>query len=223
MQPDADRDSPIVVTGAAGFLGSHVVTRLLAAGRRVRATVRDLDNAPKRAYLDELRARSPELLELFEADLMKPGSFDRCVDGAGAVIHTAASVRLTARDHRNIVEPSVEGTRNVVASMLAASVPRLVHTSSMAAVVRYKDARRGPFDEQDWNDESRPADDPYGFAKTRAERDLWELHAGRSEDSRFTLSVLCPSLILGPILAPHHRRASPAIGRTASTGRPWAA
>lgn len=72
-----ERDSTplVLVTGASGFLGAHIVKVLLDNGYRVRGTVRNLNNENKIQPLRELAKNVPENLELVEADLLNPDSW----------------------------------------------------------------------------------------------------------------------------------------------------
>jgi len=74
--------SRVCVTGAAGFIASHVIIDLLEDGHVVHATVRDLGDDTKRAHLDVLEERYPGKLQCFEADLLEPGSLDADNDEA---------------------------------------------------------------------------------------------------------------------------------------------
>ena len=127
-------ESPVLVTGAAGFIASRIVERLLARGYRVRGTVRSLektgDQAPVRA-LPGARAR----LELVEANLLKEGAFDRATLGCTHVIHSASPYALATKDpQKELVDPAVNGTRNVLAAAArAGTVKRVVLTSSIVA------------------------------------------------------------------------------------------
>ncbi len=129
----------VCVTGAAGFIAGHVIVDLLDDGHIVHATVRDLGDDAKRAHLDELKERYSGKLELFEANLLEPGSLDAALEGCDALIHTATAVILAAPDpQKQIIDVAVKGTQNVLDSVARApSVKRIVMTSSIAAVMSY--------------------------------------------------------------------------------------
>ena len=86
----------VCVTGAAGYIGSHVVRQLLERGYTVRATVRDPADAKKTDHLRAMAAGRGETLELLAADLLQEGSFDQAVAGCDLVCHVAASVKLAS-------------------------------------------------------------------------------------------------------------------------------
>jgi dihydroflavonol-4-reductase len=111
------------VTGAAGFVGANVVRDLLAHGWRVRALLRSPDPA---ALADLAVERIPG--DLFAPDL------SRAMDGCDAVFHVAALYSLWRRDRAAVMRTNVEGTRNILHAARAAGVPRVVHTSSVAAI-----------------------------------------------------------------------------------------
>ncbi|KAH8068857.1 dihydrokaempferol 4-reductase [Aureococcus anophagefferens] len=83
----------VAVTGASGFIGSHVVEACLQAGYVVRACVRDPSNEAKVAHLEALAAKHGGAVELARGDLLEAGSFD-AFDGAAAVVHVAAVVEI---------------------------------------------------------------------------------------------------------------------------------
>ena len=144
----------IAVTGASGFIGSHVVAQLLERGHKVRACVRDASNETKTAHLTKLAAASAGELELFSCDLLKEGSFNGAFAGADVVVHTAAVVLLAARDaQKTIIDPSIKGTRNILGAIESSggSVKRLVHTSSIAAVHTQGGDPSTVYDESHWN------------------------------------------------------------------------
>ena len=199
--------SRVCVTGAAGFIAAHVIVDLLNDGHTVHATVRNLDDDTKRAHLDALREQHPGKLELFEADLLEPGSLDAALDGCDALIHTAAAVILVAPDpQKQIIDVAVKGTQNVLDSVARApSVNRIVMTSSIAAVMNY-DQQGKTYTEDDWCTSDDIWLDPYGMGKTQSERLLWQFvdkHADRVE-----AVAINPSVVIGPPLANHHIRSS---------------
>ena len=160
-------DGTVVVTGASGYIGSHVVANLLSRGRRVRATVRDLGDPIRVDHLRNLPLTGGGGLEIVEMDLLDAASVNDAIAGCTDLIHTAAAVRISAKDpQRQIVDPSVIGTRNVVSAIDAAgTVERFVHTSSTAAIrpMNWEDGQTLTTDT--WADDATLDETPYGLAK----------------------------------------------------------
>jgi nucleoside-diphosphate-sugar epimerase len=203
--------SPVCVTGASGFVGSFIVRELLERGYEVRATVRDPNDASKTAHL-----RAMGDVRLFAADLMKPGSFDEAVAGCRGVVHAASTVQLSAKDpQREIVDVAVQGTRNVLESVVrAGTVTRVVQTSSVAAILDPARPEGYVFTEGDWNESADIAHSPYDVSKREAERAAVAFRDGLPEDQRFELTAVHPSFVLGPVLARAHLKSSPSAIRT---------
>ena len=88
---------PVCVTGASGFIASHIVADLLAAGYAVRGTVRDASATDKYGFLTELPGAS-ERLELVTANLNEPDSFGPAVAGCEYVLHTASPYVIDVKD-----------------------------------------------------------------------------------------------------------------------------
>ncbi|MEZ4251174.1 MAG: NAD-dependent epimerase/dehydratase family protein [Polyangiales bacterium] len=214
-----------VVTGASGFIASHVVRELLQAGHRVRGTVRSLKRSESYAHLRALPGA--ERLELVEADLLDPAGWSAVVEGAEVVLHTASPYVLDAKDpQKDLVEPAVKGTENVLqACATSPSVRRVVVTSSMAAVTDEPESDR-VLTEADWNEKSSLTRNPYYYSKTLAERAAWDFVKALSEQTEgratrgpvsspsgertdeavtkpgFDLVVINPFLVIGPSLSP---------------------
>src|ERR1700735_399397 len=114
-----------LVTGATGFVGSHVARQLVSAGQSVRALVRPRSHLEALAGLD---------LEYFEGDLRDAGSLERAMRGVRRVFHVAADYRLWTPRPEEIYENNVEGTRKLLAAAQDAGVERIVYTSTVATI-----------------------------------------------------------------------------------------
>jgi dihydroflavonol-4-reductase len=185
---------PVCVTGATGFIASRIVKDLLAAGRKVRGTARKLEGKDADA-LRKLPGAS-ERLELVQADLLAEGAFDRAVAGCDHVMHTASPYALDAKDpQKDLVEPAVQGTENVLRSAAKAGVKRVVLTSSMAAITDEPESDH-VLTEKDWNEKSSVDRNPYYYSKTLAEKAGWSFV--EKEKPSFDLVVINPFLVIGP-------------------------
>jgi len=197
----------VLVTGGSGFVGSHLVEHLLGRGYAVHATVRSLANAAKVAPLRRLEARFPGQLTLFEADLLEPGSFDPAMRDCRVVFHVASPFLMPERirdGRRDVLEPALVGTRNVIASVNAApAVRRLVLTSTVGAIfgdyVDVREMRDQTLSEEYFNTTSTLENNPYHYAKTVAERAAWD---AAKEQDRWSMVAVNPGLVLGPSFTP---------------------
>lgn len=155
----------VLVTGGAGFIGSHLVARLCADGH----TVRVLDNLTTGSR-DNL-ADSAAGIEFMEGDVCDGATVRCAVDGVAQVFHLAAHVSVpeSVAQPRHTMAVNVEGTAQVAYAAAAAGVERLFFASSCAV---YGEADLNPIPE------TRPAapQSPYGASKLMAECLLGQLH-----------------------------------------------
>jgi dihydroflavonol-4-reductase len=114
-----------LVTGASGFLGSHVARQVAARGERVRVLLRPAS---------QTRAIEGLAVERMTGDLRDPASLVRALEGVSRVYHVAADYRLWARDPQEIYESNVTGTRNLLEAARRARVERFIYTSTVATV-----------------------------------------------------------------------------------------
>ncbi|MGB1558092.1 MAG: SDR family oxidoreductase [Oceanococcaceae bacterium] len=196
-----DNSQPVLVTGANGYLASWIVKELLDAGCTVHATVRDPSNSKKVAHLQALAEQAPGTLKLFAADLLRDGSFEEAMQGCGVVLHTASPfvIRGIRDPQKELIDPAVQGTRNVLQSCNRVdSVQRVVLTSSVVSIYGDNaDAKGRELTESDWNNTSSAKHQPYPASKVAAERAAWEVCKAQS---RWDLVVINPGLVLGPSL-----------------------
>lgn len=199
-----DPSLPVLVTGATGYVAGWLVRRLLQDGITVHAAVRDPDNTDKVAHLTDMAADLPGTIRFFRADLLEEGSYDAAMAGCGTVFHTASPFTTRISDpQRDLVDPALKGTRNVLAAATAtASVRRVVLTSSCVAI--YGDnadvgaAPGGVLTEAIWNTTSSVDHQAYSYSKTVAERAAWEMAEAQDQ---WDLVVINPSLVVGPGLS----------------------
>ena len=116
MNVEVDTSSPVLVTGATGFVAGHIIKRLLEAGVTVHAAVRDPSREDKLKYLNEIAASSPGEIKYFQSDLVarRALTVNRC-KGCSIVFHTASPFTIDVKDpQQELVDPAVLGTRNVL-------------------------------------------------------------------------------------------------------------
>ncbi|KAJ6388100.1 hypothetical protein OIU77_026633 [Salix suchowensis] len=175
----------ICVTGAGGFIASWMVKLLL-------------DKAdPKNSHLRELEG-AQERLTLCKADLLDYESLKEAIQGCDGVFHTASPV---TDDPEQMVEPAVNGTKNVIIAASETKVRRVVFTSSIGAV--YMDPNNSPdtvIDESCWSDLEfcKNTKNWYCYGKAVAEQAAWDM----AEEKGVDLVVVNPVLVLGPLLQP---------------------
>ena len=166
------------VTGATGFLGSHVARALAHQGAELRLLVRHTSNLKN---LEGLKA------ETAIGDLRDPASVEKAMSGCDAVFHVAADYRVWVRDPGEMYRSNVEGTRAILEAARKNGVQRVVHTSSVATI--------------GFTDDGSPADEdspvslagmigPYKRSKFMSEQIAME--AGRSGMDVVTVNPTTP-------------------------------
>lgn len=190
------RNMPLVcVTGGTGFIGSHITRILLDRGYAVRLLVREASIRTKDALLIDFA----NMAKQFEVQIYNLLDLDSCVRGvlgANYVIHAASQYKLDVEDSaHDLVKVAETGTSNILEAVLhVEGVSKLVVTSSIAAVTDQPKVR--VYDESDWNKKSSLKRNPYYFAKTRAERLLWDELKRRH--TKLQVTAINPSMTIGP-------------------------
>jgi len=206
-KPDYTSAAPVMVTGATGYIAGWLVRRLLEEGKTVHAAVRQPNNPDKIAHLVQLAADLPGEIRFFKGDLLDQGSYAEAMDGCEVVFHTASPFISDISDpQKDLVDPAVGGTRNVLETANATkSVKRVVVTSSCASI--YGDAQDVALapgkilTEEIWNTTSRLDHQAYSYSKVEAEKAAWEIANGQG---RWNLVTINPSFVVGPGVAGAH-------------------
>lgn len=191
--------SAVLVTGGSGFVGSHCILQLLAAGHTVRTTVRHLQReADVRAMLKTGGAEPGDRLSFFAADLENDSGWADAMRGCDYVLHVASPIPVAVpKDENELIVPAREGALRALRAARDAGVKRVVLTSSFAAIGYGHTPQSAPFDETSWTDIQGYGATPYIKSKTIAERAAWDFVA---KEGGPELAVVNPVAVLGPVL-----------------------
>jgi nucleoside-diphosphate-sugar epimerase len=217
--PITSSSGPVAATGAAGFIGSHVVRNVVEHGYAVRACVRDVGNLANTAHLSAMNRVGPGSVTLHACDMTVPGAYDEVFSGCAGVFHAAAEMgNLEGSTPMKVYEGGLEATKLVMDSIVkSGSVQRLVYTSSFAAVghpckeghVYTEDSTADMNQEMrregtQWNMETvqRNREVAYAMTKLDAERYVY----AEAEAHGFAAFGVCPCHVIGPLLSASHQR-----------------
>jgi nucleoside-diphosphate-sugar epimerase len=201
------KDSLILVTGATGFIGSHIVQEALAFGFCVRAVVR----SQAKADLLQQALTGSDLTTCIVPDFDDAAALDKAVSGCAGIIHPAADTTLDP-DPQKVIPPAVATTLAVLeAAKRSSTCRRVVITSSASAVTLPKPGKSFKVDSSTWNDESpkraqasAPPHNPddfyhvYAASKILSEKAALDFMSTKSPS--FSLNVVVPNTNLGRVL-----------------------
>lgn len=179
----------IFITGATGFVGSHIARRYLADGYTVSALYR-----PGNGYGS--LADVADRINWQEGDVLDIPSLEAAITPNSDVIHAAAVVSFFPKDRDRMEQINVEGTANIVNVCLKAGVRKLGYVSSVAAIGRPVDKTGKPNEpmildeEQKW--EESPNNSAYAISKYQAELEVW-----RGVAEGLNAVMVSPSVVLG--------------------------
>ncbi|SDJ87209.1 SDR family NAD(P)-dependent oxidoreductase [Streptomyces indicus] len=161
----------VAVTGAEGFIGSHLTEALVARGHRVRAMAQ-YNSFSSYGWLETLAPDVLDQVEIVLGDVRDPGSVQRLTQGAEAVYHLAALIAIpySYQAPHSYVDTNVTGTLNVLEAVRQQEIPRLVHTSTSET---YGTAQTVPITE----DHPINTQSPYAASKAGGDRLADSYHA----------------------------------------------
>ena len=211
-------EGPVAVTGASGYVGSHVVIALVKRGYTVHACLTQLDNPNKTEHLLALNnGDNPGHVKLFSANLLESGSYDTPFTDCIAILHAGTPMGFAGSNNpRQIYHGAVNGTKNVLNSAKkVGTVKRFIYTSTFSAI--FHPMKSGyVFTEKDWASDNRENDPnwsqeridkdgeiAYAMAKVETERMSYQF---AEKESRFDVISACPLTVLGPLLSRVHER-----------------
>ncbi|XP_031487006.1 cinnamoyl-CoA reductase 1 [Nymphaea colorata] len=202
MEADGKVGEEVCVTGASGFIGSTLVRLLLRRGYTIRGTVQNLQNEKETRHLEALEGADSRL-RLYQIDLLDYDSIFSAINGVVGVFHLASpcTVDQVTDPQRELLDPAIQGTLNVLKAAKASGVKRVVVTSSISAIVPSPgwpaDVVKG---EDCWSDVEYCKQNGlwYPLSKTLAEKEVWRF----AEETGLNVVVVNPGTVLGTILPP---------------------
>ncbi|WP_208105631.1 aldehyde reductase [Streptomyces sp. GC420] len=214
--PSVSERGTVLVTGGTGFVGSHSVARLLREGYRTRVTVRESGQETEvLAALRQAEVQPAGRLEFVVADLSADRGWVDAMDGVSHVLHHASPFPFTPPETEDeVILPARDGALRVISAARKARIPRVVMTSSYAAV-GYTLKPGDRYSEADWTDPDTDGLPAYHKSKVLAERAAWDFVHAHGD---IELAVVNPTGIFGPQLG---NRPSGSVGlvRGMLTGR----
>ncbi len=168
----------VLVTGASGFIGSHLCRVLLNSGQRVRAAVRSGSDLK---YIQSLLDSEPGGIEIMEFDISDQSSLNLLCSDVNLVFHVAGVAHAGINDNDLLTLVNVEATTNLLKASQESGVSRLIYISSILAQAH--DSISG----------SHSNDDAYGLSKRRAEEVLL-----KGAHDNFKVNILRPVNVYGP-------------------------
>ena len=160
----------VLVTGATGYIGAHVVEELIAAGYKVRGVSRSIDKAQFLAKLMEKKFGKGKLEIVEVPDMIADDAYDKAVKGVSGIIHLASVVNFNTTDPDIVIPPTIKGVLNILkAARTEPMVRSLVVTSSSTAALSPQPNKKIIVHKDTWNDavleKVRTSSEPHTFGE----------------------------------------------------------
>jgi len=183
----------VLVTGANGFIASHIINYLLQSDYKVIGTVRSLTKTQSYSHLYSLQPSKNSNLSFKQAHLDQE-NWDEIVKGCEFVIHTASPFPLKSpKTDAEIVNPVLKGINRIVKACVKQKVKKIVYTSSLLTVFGGRNDKCD-FSEEDWANPKFIS--PYDKSKYYGEKEMWKLVLSSNSDLKLT--VILPAFVIGP-------------------------
>lgn len=172
----------VFVTGATGFLGSYLSRNLLKNGYKVRASKRVTS---KMDLVEDIQSQ----IEWVEGDVLDVPFLEKAIEDVDFVFHCAAIVSFSPKEHKKMMDINIQGTANIVNICLHHKIPKLIHTSSIAAIGRPEHSN-SITEKTKWQENK--LNTKYAQSKFQAELEVWRGHY-----EGLNIGIINPSIILG--------------------------
>ncbi|CAL0315608.1 unnamed protein product [Lupinus luteus] len=192
----------VCVTGGSGCIGSWLVQLLLDRGYTVHATVKDLNDEAETNHLQALDGAATRL-RLFQLDLLRYVTVSAAINGCIGVFHLASPciVDQVHDPQKELLDPAINGTMNVLKAAKEAGVQRVVITSSISAITPSPSWPSDVVKREDcWTDieYSKQKGLWYPLSKTLAEKSAWDF----AKENDLDVVVVNPGTVMGPVITP---------------------
>ena len=189
----------VLVTGASGYIGLHVIAQLIDRGYLVRGSLRSRDRESEVRNALSKVVNTENKLEICELDLLKDEGWDDATQGCDYVLHVASPlVQKAPNDENEVIEPAKLGLLRALKSSIKNKVKRFIMTSSFSAIGYGHN--KNIYDETDWTDPSRNIG-AYNKSKAIAEKAMWDHLYSLPETMRIEAVAINPTLVVGPSLS----------------------
>ncbi|MFN3530398.1 MAG: SDR family NAD(P)-dependent oxidoreductase [Bacteroidia bacterium] len=178
----------ILVTGATGFVGEHLVSQLLETGATIRVLCRNTARLGQHGILSPAAISA---LEIVQGDVTDYFSIEQALNGIETIFHCAAFISYDPREREAMFAVNIRGTANVVNAALHLDVKRLVHVSSIAALGQAAEPGLLIDEQASWKTDKNNSN--YAISKFYSEMEVW-----RGMEEGLEVIVVNPSVILGP-------------------------
>jgi len=167
----------ILVTGASGLVGSHILNTLKSSNARIVATCRHIP------------ADADKRFEWISCDILDITALENLFHNVDKVYHCAALIAIDSKERKKMLQANTEGTANVVNAALACNVKKLLHVSSVAAIGESNGENKIISEDIPWKNADASA---YGLSKHLGEIEVW-----RGITEGLPAAIINPSIILG--------------------------
>lgn len=189
-----DRHNMILVTGATGMVGAHLLMALAQQNDTIRATRRESSSLKAvdnifHFFAKEQAEQLMQKIEWVNADLRDPEQIQRALKGVDTIYHTAAIVSFQKKDDQLMIENNREATANLIDFALENKISKFCHVSSVASLEKIPEKKFTNEDNIWKSDKNKNA---YSISKFQSEMEVW-----RGHEMGLPVVIINPSVILG--------------------------
>jgi dihydroflavonol-4-reductase len=190
----------IFISGASGFIGTHIVIEGLKRGYTITGTTRSMhkEGVLREIVSAHLGEEALSRLIIYYCDLNSPDGWADAMKGCDAILHVASPFPMGLPKHEDdLILPARNGVKHVFEAALKNNIHRIVQTSSIAAIMYGHEPGKTNFTEEDFTNINGAMISPYTKSKALAEQDVWKYAKQHPE---LKVSVINPGFVLGPLL-----------------------